>query len=50
MSKVNVRATDLLNAKNKLSEDSVGTNSRWALRVAANVEIIRDLYVSLFEE
>ena len=32
-------ATNLLNANNKLSDDSVGTNSRWVLRVASQVEI-----------
>ena len=44
------RATNLLNAYNKLSDNSV-TNSRWVLPVAAQVKIrIWDLYVSLFEE
>ena len=45
------RATNLLTASNKLSDDSVGTNSRWVLRVAAQVKIrINNLYVSLFQE
>ena len=32
-------ATNLLSSNNKLSDDSVGTNSRWVLRVAAQVKI-----------
>ena len=32
-------ARNLLNANNKLSDDSVGTTSRWVLRVAAQVKI-----------
>ena len=32
------RAANLLNANNKLSEDAVGTNSRWVLLVAAQVK------------
>ena len=33
------RATNLFHANNKLSDDSVGTNSRWILHVTAQVKI-----------
>ena len=33
------RARNLLNANDKLSDGSVGTNSGWVLRVAAQVKI-----------
>ena len=33
------RSTNILNANNKLSNDSVGTNSRWVLCVATQVKI-----------
>ena len=32
-------ATSLLNANNKLSDDSVGTRSRWVLAVGAQAKI-----------